>query len=310
MVPEEFTRKKKSGFGYEEPSRDKDKFYNVEIDQLASIKKDFQRTQKKYEKYIQPQLIFKLDLNQSVSDEIFRKELSYADIVILKSSSDKKDYWVAFTTDEDFKKFKKKLDLYSKQDKKNFFTAIDGINNIPSKDKIGDLLRKRPFRDDEVNFLDVEIWRDVDRLSPFLTGFKRMVKENNGRVTDEMVTKNFCLIRIYANKSLFESVLGLPEVALVDRPPEVKVTQAVNVDLEKFEPKKPPPENSHGVLVVDSGLRHHPLLELAIKEEIYVPTTNRKVNNPYDDVGHGTEVAGIALYGGHNGLCRGRTICP
>ena len=64
--------------------RDKNKFYDVEIRELTSIKNEFKKAEKKYSQFIDPHLVFKINLNQSVSDEIFRKEIGYADIVILK----------------------------------------------------------------------------------------------------------------------------------------------------------------------------------------------------------------------------------
>ena len=190
------------------------------------------------------------------------------------------------------------MEAYSTQNKKNFFTAIEGINIIPPRDKIGELLRKKPIREGEWAYLDVEVWRmDDARLKGFTKGFEKYVNHQHGRVTDQMITRNFCLLRIQSNKTLLNDVLGLPEISRVDRPPEVEIDEAMQVGLEEFEPIKSPSKESHGILVVDSGLRHHPLLENAIGDEIYLPLPNGKITSEYDDVGHGTEVAGVALYG-------------
>jgi hypothetical protein len=229
----------------------------------------------------------------------------------LRSSSDKKDYWVAFSEDKEFIKFKKKLEAYSSQDKKNFFTAIDKIGTIPTRDKIGDLLRKRPLRENEFAYLDVEIWRMEDHsLEKFLNSLDKFLMDQGGRLVDKMVTNNYCMLRVQSNKKLSEDILELPDVARLDRPPEVEIADAIDVDLEKFEPIESPSNTAHGILVLDSGVRRHPLLENAIKDEIYLPVPSGKISSVHDDVGHGTQVAGVALYGDIYQCIKDRNFLP
>ena len=54
-----------------------------------------------------------------------------------------------------------------------------------------------------------------------------------------------------------------------------------------------------GVLVIDSGVNSHPLLKDAIGGRTTHPTAAKGVKADWsiDDVGHGTSVAGRALYG-------------
>jgi hypothetical protein len=62
-----------------------------------------------------------------------------------------------------------------------------------------------------------------------------------------------------------------------------------------------PPENATAIAILDSGiLSNQPLLEKAVGDEIAASTkysSKIKEEQPQDDVGHGTKVAGIALYG-------------
>jgi hypothetical protein len=71
--------------------------------------------------------------------------------------------------------------------------------------------------------------------------------------------------------------------------------------LEAVSIGNPPPDNATAIAVLDSGiLSNHPLLRNAVGDEISVGTRySDKIddNKPADDVGHGTKVSGIAVYG-------------
>ena len=117
-----------------------------------------------------------------------------------------------------------------------------------------------------------------------------------GKITDKLTTKSFCRLRIVANKQIYSDILELSEVAHVDRPPKIKLKLEAELDSDigEFHFGMPPNENAAGILVVDSGiLAGHPMLENAVGDEISIISED----NPFDDVGHGTKVAGFALYG-------------
>jgi len=112
---------------------------------------------------------------------------------------------------------------------------------------------------------------------------------------------NFCLLKIKTNKQILDDILELREVAHVDRPPKIRIETSLNSDIGDFKIDENPPDGAAGILIVDSGiLSSHPLLSNAVGDEIVVPTINSSQvleDKPYDDIGHGTQVAGIALYG-------------
>ena len=137
-----------------------------------------------------------------------------------------------------------------------------------------------------------------EKLEKFKEGFRKLVNEE---IYDAFLTKNFFLLRIKANKQLLGDIMELREVAYVDRPPRITVETALTTDIGELGPSESPPEDAAGILIVDSGiLPGHPLLENAVGEYFAVPTrySNRiDEDAPFDEVGHGTQVAGIALYG-------------
>ena len=255
------------------------------------------------------------NINQSVSEEGFRTELKRMDIEVISPSPDKKGYWIVFAEDEELEEFEKKLKDYTLRNKYAFFNAIDGISDIPPEEKIGEYLQKEPFKDDEYSYLDVEIWRMDDiKLDSFVKGFEKLIDGKRGKITDAQTTKNFCLLRVRVNKQLYDDILSLREVAHIDRPPKIKLETALNVDREELKIGGKPPEDATGVLVVDSGiLSGHPLLEDAVGDVFAVSTrysTKISEDKPYDDVGHGTQVAGVALYGNIHKCIDDRSFNP
>lgn len=320
FVPEEFLREKGKGrivykWPDKLPPRDKSKFYETEMQVFDEIRQKHKTHKRKYKEYLDPRLIFKININQSVSEEGFRTELKRMDIEVISPSPDKKGYWVVFAEDEELEEFKKKLGDYTLRNKYAFFNAIDGLSDIPPEEKIGEYLQKEPFRDDEYSYLDVEIWRMDDiKLDSFLKGFRKLINSKNGKIVDALTTKNFSLLRVKTNKRLYEDILSLREVAHIDRPPKIKLETALNADIEELKVGGKPPEDATGVLVVDSGiLPGHPLLEDAVGDAFAVPTrysTKISEDKPYDDVGHGTQVAGVALYGNIHKCIDDRSFNP
>lgn len=303
FVSDAFSRKKrKRGGGYKSTSRDENKFYQGQLQSFENIQKEYKQQKKRYQDYFDPNLIFKISVNQSVAEDAFRDELRRAGIEVISPSPDKKGYWIVFTEDEDLLEFKKKLEEHVYKDKYDFFYAVEGILDIPPEEKIGESIQKDPFKDDEFSYLDLEIWRMEDiKLTKFLIGFEKLIISKEGRIVDKLITKNFCIFRVKINKHLYEDILDLREVAHIDRPPKIKLETALNADIKDLKISGEPPENATGILLVDSGiLSSHPLLENAVGDEIAIATRNSKKiseDDPYDDIGHGTQVAGVALYG-------------
>lgn len=316
FVSDAFSRKKrKRGGGYKSTGRDENRFYQGQLQSFENIKEEYKKQKKRYQAYFDPNLIFKINVNQNVIEDSFRDELRRAGIEVISPSPDKKGYWIVFTEDEDLLEFKKKLADHVNKDKYNFFYAVEGILDIPPEEKMGESLQKDPFKEDEFSYLDLEIWRMEEiKLSKFLIGFEKLVVSKEGRIVDQLITNNFCIIRVKINKRLYEDILDLREVARIDRPPKIKLETALNADIKDLKIDGKPPDNATGILLVDSGiLSSHPLLENAVGDEIAIATRNNKKvseDDPYDDIGHGTQVAGIALYGDINECIENKVFKP
>ena len=294
----------------------------TQVFNLVREQDNLNETKRKFSKYFDPNFIFKIKLEYEVigKDGKEKKKNSLTNSVInflegrginiISPSPEGNGYWVSIADDEELKELRKSLEKYALGICK--YSQLDMIEEmfipIPPEDKIGPRLKDNPLSEDEDAYLDVEIWRmDNERLNRFLwggddgkEGFNKYISKKGGRVTDTFITENLCLLRVKVNKELFEEILQLREICTIDRPPKPDIHhEIINIPLDDIDIEGEPPENSTGIAILDSGiLSSHPLLKNAVGDATYVPlNSNNKIKEPKDDVGHGTGVAGIALYG-------------
>jgi hypothetical protein len=306
----EFKRKKRGGGGIKPREEDRRRFSELQIINLAGIKEDFDRDKEIFKQFFDPNFIFKIKLNQRVDEEEFIKFLERNMVKVISPSPEGKGYWILLAEDESLNEVKKRLEEYGEREKYKQFGAIESFEPIPPEEKIGEQLKDRPLQEGEEAYLDIEIWRMEDgRLNKFMEegdggkpGFKRFINNKSGKVMDELRTENLCLLRVKINKFIFNEIIKLREISRIDRPPRPYITyQMLSIPLEKLEVGVSPPKNATAIGILDSGiLSNQPLLENAVGDEIAVPMLSRdkvQEDKPQDDVGHGTKVAGIALYG-------------
>ena len=281
------------------------KFYDEQERKIQRITTDFKEDTKEYSKYFKPHLIFKIKLHEKPSDG-FRKSLKSIGINTIISSNSL-SYWIVFTDELEFKKMKKdiikRIEKY--KDKKysdvKYGTYIDyivSIEPIPAEDKFRESIKNKPLDNSKSEYLDVEIWRMEDNeLDSFIQGFTEMVKEKGGDVKDKLKTESFCVLRIHANGKLMKEIAKIREIAYIDRPPQIKLERKLETDVKKLDIQKPATNDLPGILILDSGILKHPILENAIGGDIQISNSTTFKG---DSSHHGTQVASIALYGDIN----------
>lgn len=314
------TKKRTSGGGGYKPviDRDKKSFFNVEIQKFKNMQKEQEKMKRAFCSFIDPKLIFKVKINQSVTEDRIEDIFKGMDIEILSPSPDRLGYWVVFSNDSELKKFQKRFEDYKNGTHKyDFFEAFDEFVEIPPQEKIAKALTLNPLKEGENANLDFEIWRMQDKdLYTFLNGLEKFIvaRKSNENIIDKYITKNTCVYRIKVDKELFEEIIKLREIASVDRPFLLKIEQQISVSLEQITKNTVPNEKASGILIVDSGiLPNHPLLQNCVGQSIAIPTIKTdkiKEDQPYDDVGHGTKVAGTALYGDIENCIDNRAFIP
>ena len=211
------------GGGYKLPKgRLKDIYSRHILHKADTLTTSFSSIKSKFSGVINPSLIFKIEINQSVDIKTIEKNMSSMGIHILASAENKKGYWVVFSDDEYLNSFRKKLTSYGLPigPKYDFFNAFGELKDIPREEKIGEKLKNQPLSD-KPEFLDIELWRmtDEEKNIIFINELKQAYPDKSGfRITDHLITKSFVLLRIKLSKNVFDEIIELKEISRADRP--------------------------------------------------------------------------------------------
>ena len=183
---------------------------------------------------------------------------------------------------------------------KQILEAIEGIDNWTSDDRKSCALRRHGLPRSEKFLLDVELWpvavaHHPERLST-CDAFERWLAHNGIRRTDKVNLDSLVMYRLEVNSSQANLLLNHSDVRLVDLPPKSGIRYSqLNCDINRIpEGIQSPTHQAARVCVLDSGVNtNHPLLAPAIAESAdFIGDTDGMDLN-----GHGTAVAGVALYG-------------
>ncbi len=285
-------------------------------DQVGSVLQTFQSRAPTRPSGIDPKLLLRIHLEKpgAISDEEWRKN----GLVLL---SDERDGTTVLLSSEfELKDFRRRLHEYQqgpKPERKKsphaqLFDAIIELREYGPEDRKGKLLRTSTLETTKEYALDLELWHpgDVRKARETLAQIETYVSQRGGRAVDRFVSSSVCLARIIVRGSLIEQLLQLEPVARLDLPPKPALTvgEISSLTLEDFSPITRPPENAPRLCVIDSGIASgHPMLSPAVGDSISVPSS---LGSPIDDYGHGTQVAGLALYHDITECVRNRKFIP
>jgi len=249
---------------------------------------------------IDPKLIFEINIDQSLAVDAFEQTLAGMDIHVLSVAEGKKGHWVVFSDDQNLNRFKEKLITYGSEDGANydFFHAIESFDDIPIEEKIGERLKEQPLTESS-EFVDIELWKmdNPQKNTDFIAQLKASYPEfTQFRITDQLITKSFVLLRVQLTRQVFDDIVQLKEIARIDRPATVQFNpfEMMSPDIQEIQ-FSAPDENAMGILIIDSGIvSNHPMLENCVGGEENFQAGERQTQ---DMVGHGTAVAGCAVYG-------------
>jgi subtilisin family serine protease len=183
---------------------------------------------------------------------------------------------------------------------KQLLEALEGIDNWTAEDRKSSAIQRKGLPNIETFKLDIELWpvstsNHPKRIQLFEV-FERWLTDYQIRRIDRINEDSLLMYRVEVNQSQAEQLLNHRDVRLVDLTPQTGINyQQLNVDIAEIPKNLPSPtDNAARVCILDSGINsNHPLLKTAIAEsESFV-----QGQDVSDDAGHGTAVAGIALYG-------------
>ena len=246
--------------------------------------------------------MFRVDLTQGVSYDTFKSDLESVGIETVFSGL-KKRWIVQGTGDYGTQlaaKAKERADeakeLTSK-DKATFVDAIKEIAIITPEEKIDGGLSLNPIGD-EMDDVDVETWPMTEaKLKIFGNALYQMARDGGGDVINMFYESDYCAIRVRCDDTLLREIAVMPEVARISRSMQLRASVRINSDIMDYGEVDAPDPDAPGILLIDSGVVKHPLLEPAIAKFVPVDDGGTAGATMYDDDGHGTCVAGVAAYG-------------
>jgi len=190
--------------------------------------------------------------------------------------------------------------------------AIEAIAPLQAEEKIGSRLRARPLagEEDDLTPLDVELWHagDLAECRRWIEQIERFLQPRRCRISDRYVGESRCLLRVWLNKETLDTLVqsdALDYIKEIDRRPEpaFEMLDVLRAELDQLGPLPNVPASTMGVVVVDSGVMEgHPLLAPALQDaqvfagQRLAGDTLGASDGDLATGGHGTAVAGIAVY--------------
>lgn len=273
--------------------------------------------------FVDPSLI----LRARMSGPLLEEDWNQLGLTVLSSDEDRT--LVLFSSTEDLTQFRRRLAAYAqgtppgqKHPTYNaFIGGIETIGTVEPRDRIG-LRARNSGLTEATDFLgstqytvDVEIW-DIGRRElreRKLNQIASYAIAHESEELDRYIGPSITLIRLRCSGEVIQALLGVEDVQEIDFPavPDVATGNVVDMMLEELPPMEPVADTAPVVGIIDSGITDHPLIQDIIAGAIAVPESLGTA----DGYGHGTRVAGIAVFGDLRGqlaagrLQRGARLC-
>ncbi len=262
---------------------------------------------------IAPHLVFRIPLAVGAYQDELLQRLEQAGMIVVSVESDRAV--VACRDTVDLESFMVAVEQYKRgptQGRNSTkwdvfeYIEVDQMRTWTPEDRMGPRLRAQiGLRGDRVDpnaqyVVEIELWYPGSRelASTYVDEIRSFtVRDERSRVLDQFIGVGTCLVKVRISGHQLRQVLALPAVAEVELPPVPMLdpNQAYRATLEDLAPLPPPEENGPKVCVIDSGVASgNPLLRPYVLHEEAVLTN---ITDPSDRHGHGTMVAGIAVFG-------------
>lgn len=194
---------------------------------------------------------------------------------------------------------------------KEVLYALQGIDGWSADDRMGWALRQEGLPAEASFVLDLELWPLEDHpeeRTQLWQSFENWLTEQGIEKIDAVKHAGLSLYRVRCDHAQAERILHHRDIRTADLPPRYGLELSLlSVDIQNLPEITPPPENAPGVVILDSGLTAgHPLLAPAVGDaQSFLPGKDAT-----DENGHGTLVAGLALYGDVENALRNGDLRP
>jgi Subtilase family len=244
-----------------------------------------------------PGLLMRLRIQAGTINE---EDLRSFGIDVISEESD--ETLVVFITEQAKQEFLARLERYKlgqtgRGVSANVFHAIEEVGTWQRDDRIGRTLRHVVWTGADTKVVDFELWpreslqanrRECDQMVTWLT-------QMGAEVWDQLATVSVVLIRTRLTGSVLDEAFELETVRVIELPPALHLeTSEFDTELRDITIEGPEDDDITTVAVLDSGVvAGHPLIALTLGEEASFVVGH----DATDETGHGSAVAGFALYG-------------
>jgi subtilisin family serine protease len=301
-LPELFERRMQPGFGSAFPREKKAHAakLSVELENAVATQQRRRRPE-----FIDPALILRVKM----VGQLHEPDWEGLGLTVLSSDSDRT--LVLFSNIDELEGLRNRFSAYSgpipegqkNPPYQNFVTAIESIDAVGPSDRIGLSLREAGFNgvddfDPAAELLvDLELW-DLGRRNlkeKALLDISNYIVAMRGEVFDQYLGPSISLLRIKVSGAVLKTLLSIEVVAMIDLPPQPDVftAPAMRLTLPEIAQLNEVDEDAPVIGIIDSGINNHPLIEDILVGSIGVPESLGVA----DDFGHGTRVAGAAVFG-------------
>ncbi len=300
---EQFPRRKRGG-GSQPERADRREHGRRLAEQAEQVANRLQQRPTVYPSGINPKFIFKLQLH--AKGNLNEEELHRMGLRML--ARDPNRMIVVFPDEATLNELRRRLSEYSDEEKYTNMAAIDAIQELSAEDRIGRRLRENPLAADETAALDMEFWHPGTReeCRKQISEVSSYLERQGLRVTDQWIGENLCLIRARVNHGALGQLLEIDYVKEIDRrsAPTFEMLDLARAELPDYKIEEVAQDDLVGVLIIDSGVAGlHPLIRPALGDtQVFPDRLREKITGGAEDGdeksgGHGTAVAGIAIYG-------------
>lgn len=256
--------------------------------------------------FVDPSLLLRVQVDGHIAESEWER------LGLLVVSSDADRTVLLFSSTGDLTEFVDRLSKFdappAKLDQKNpnyagLVGRIDGIGWLAPRDRLGPKIKAQGFseaedlRDDVRYVLDIELWEFGirPRREAKVAEIEQFLIAQGGAVYDTYIGPSITVMRVEATGRGLRPLLGVPEIATIDLPPEPDLVAQpmVALDAGQVPPVLEPAEGAPVIGVLDSGVNDHPLLNgLIVGRHL-----GEGIVDDADVWGHGTSVAGTAVFG-------------
>lgn len=300
-LPERLPRRKKPGFG-SAPERDSGQ-HGAQLNRQLNAAVASQQAARRPE-FVNPELILTVHMAGA------RQEEAWEQLGLRVLSSDSDRTLVLFASQHELDEVRRRINAYSagRGDRANpqyagLIANVENIGVVNPRDRIGKSLRQAGFSDvedfleDDLYSIDLELWdiglRGVRERK--LDEIQQLIENMGGEELCRYLGPSISMSRFRASGRVVRAVLELAEIASIDLPPQADsdTAELLELDLAALPGLQPDLDDAPIIGVIDSGITTHPLLQGAIVGRIGVPENLGTA----DEWGHGTAVAGVAVFG-------------